>query len=165
MNMDLKFHQVRALATRGAVDPGPDEPLGRVVLVGTEPAGRWRDGETRYGHDLCSLFPVWDRGERAWLLRTPITGRARWLIWSWPSDILAVRVRLLRSLPPGRSGGLFYARGGTWLTAPGCAGRVRKSRIGPAGTRTRSQTFSKRRPHPAGPIVKCRQSPQQDSNM
>ena len=64
----MLFKEKQTLSTRGPVDPGPDEETS-TYLIGESPLARWEDNHSQYGCDCCSLYPIWQDGERRFLLR------------------------------------------------------------------------------------------------
>lgn len=67
--MSTEYAEWRALQSRVAVDPGPDEAVEGSLLVGTEPAMEFVDNQSSYGCDNVSIFPAFHNGARCWVRR------------------------------------------------------------------------------------------------
>jgi hypothetical protein len=65
----MNYIEYRTLQSRGPVNPEPDRPLPRPILVGTEVVAEFEANHSHYGEDRVEVLPAWTAGDRAWLMR------------------------------------------------------------------------------------------------
>lgn len=76
----MQFEERYTLQCRGPIEGYEPEAV-ESLLVATEPVAKWAANHIGCGHDDCALYPAWQSGDRAWLLReawSPANGYSAW---------------------------------------------------------------------------------------